>query len=334
MVAAYQLLAQKRRVHPQLRAFAPPAPKPLPLFARLRKHCTTFFNTGTPSASTQTRSDEEKAFKTHRSLRSFHLFNSNEKRGCDDTPRRTPLRLSMGFMSSNSKAPRPRPRPSSWRTSWFPSAYTHTHSHHSYSQLDVKDSDLLNLVRPDAAVLSPWSPLEDNYPPTPASPTPRLRSFLLRGAGGGTAGSEPGTPLLSPPPAAYLNTTTQRPTTPLRPTRPARPDGLSLLTDVAGLSPTKTSSSSISGSALLSPTPTLADSDSDAGWEKSVDGETCTEVDVVDSDQAKKLMDEIQLVLEFTRDRSKDDSHLGKFVIADDVSEEVDLDEVSLYSNK
>ena len=65
-----------------------------------------------------------------------------------------------------------------------------------------------------------------------------------------------------------------------------------------------------------------------------MDGETCTEVDVVDSDQAKKLMDEIQLVLEFTRDRSQDDSHLGKFVIADDVSEEVDLDEVSLYSNK
>ena len=292
MVVSYQLFGRKRKPAPlpALRALAPPPPKPLPLFIRIRKRCTTLFTTiqsklsgSTPSSDTQGR--------RHRTLRSFHL----------PTP----------FHNSHHRHPRyPRAStdektPSSHRPTLSTFFSTHTSSSHpkrAYTRLDDDKDELMGLVRPDPAVLSPWSdsPLEDAYPPTPTSPTPKLRSFLLRGANGG---SPPGTHApLSPLPPAYLNSTPQRPG--------ARPR---LDVSAATLSP-----QGGGGSESTLPSPTLVGDEMDIADGGDVEKET------------KKLIEEIQQVLEFTRDRATDGAHLGSFVIAD---EEEDIDDVSIYSN-
>ncbi|THG99104.1 hypothetical protein EW026_g3190 [Hermanssonia centrifuga] len=151
---------------------------------------------------------------------------------------------------------------------------------------DEGDESHVRLLKPDIALISPWSPSEDAF--WPSKPTPSFRS----------KGSEPRTPPpLYPPPPVYVNGT------------PVRAG----FGQAGGIPETPTKKGFGSDSVLTSPT--LVDE--------------YEEIDIGGAG-TKSLIDEIQQVLEYTRDWAKEDEQVSSFVIADD--DEADNEGGSIYS--
>lgn len=272
MILAYQvLLPRKRKLSPQLRALAPPPAKPLPLIRRIRMHCNTLLTRPkrrAPSAENGGR---------HRTLRSLHL-NTPERKGRRQEMRSRfagPLRLDLNFPSF----PKSRPVPF-YASDPFRSASPHDYKHFYSRMHDAEEYD--RLVRPDSAVISPWSPFEDILSP---EDVPQSHSSI-------PCGTAPGTPSsLSPLPSAYLHGT------PIR-------YGFPRVASTDCSSPTR-------GSLTSHASPMMVAED----------------VDTVDTNM---LIEEIERVLEYTRDWAQEDEQIGSFVIGED--EDMDYETVSIGS--
>lgn len=185
MILAYQFLPRtwrKKKQPSRLQALAPPKPTP----SRTRSRFHTLVTIFKPKGQTTTNGQEDTS-RGHRVLHSFHL--TPERRKQRDRLREkfaTSHRLNLDFQNL---FPHPRSQ-SSPRT-----------PRKMYSKIDDTDDSSQGLLKPDPAVISPWSPSEEVYLRTPPPLFKPFRSPI----------SEPGTPPpLYPPPPAYV------PGTPLR----------------------------------------------------------------------------------------------------------------------
>ncbi|KAJ3534486.1 hypothetical protein NM688_g7129 [Phlebia brevispora] len=260
MILAYQvLLPSKRTPSRGPRALAPPTPKRLPFLTRIRAHCTTFLTSLYSRFHSKPSDTGESSSGRRRMLRSFHLGNPERARQREKMRHRfaSALRLNFNFVSHSDGASR--------------------RTYKGFSPLVDDVEECKFLMRPDSAVISPWSPFEDCLSPEQIS---GMRPLFLDSA-------LPSTPSpLSPLPPAYLQST------PIR-------SRFRQMSDAGDDSPRRNVSSTPTS-------PTLVDE----------------ELDIVD---CKTLMEEVEQVLEYTRNWSEEDEQSCTFVVGEDdeVSDEL-----------
>ncbi|KAH8086012.1 hypothetical protein BXZ70DRAFT_956854 [Cristinia sonorae] len=161
-----------------------PKPKQPTLLHRVRTQCTTFISKLRPNRSTS----EPAADQNTRSLRTLYLSPETRQRTREHTRHmfQTTHRLNLSL--------------SQMRNPFTPPQTPRTPSRRLYSPLD-DDESVRRPKRPVAALLSPWSPSEQDYPYADSGRVPLIRSH----------NREPATPPpMHPPPRVYV------PETPLR----------------------------------------------------------------------------------------------------------------------
>ena len=162
LVISYQFLPRKPKPSPSLRALAPPPPKPKPLLTRLRTRCTTLVKTLRPQPPPIPPPNVAQP-GAHRPLRSFHL--TPERRRQRDAIRKkfaNSLRLNINVDRTFKDVK---------------AAISPRTPKHSYKRMKEDEESHIPMLKPDPAVISPWSPSEYAFLQTPppiftASPGP------------------------------------------------------------------------------------------------------------------------------------------------------------------
>ncbi|KAI0699203.1 hypothetical protein BC835DRAFT_1412667 [Cytidiella melzeri] len=153
LVISYQFLPRRQKPLSALGALAPPPPKSKPFLVKLRAHCTTLLDRLMQKPTTLTPDHDTRRPSTHRTLRSFHL--SRERRRQREALRQkfsSTLRLDLNLQhrfraNKNQDSPKMTPFP--------------------YERMKDDVESQMTLLKPDMAVISPWSPSEEFYPHTP-----------------------------------------------------------------------------------------------------------------------------------------------------------------------
>lgn len=162
LVISYQFLPRKPKPTSSLRALAPPPPKPKPFLTRLRIRCTTLVKTLRPQPPPIPPPNVAQP-GTHRPFRSFHL--TPERRRQRDAIRKkfaNSLRLNINVDRTFKDVK---------------AAISPRTPGHSYKRMKEDEETYIPMLKPDPAVISPWSPSEYTFLQTPppiftASPGP------------------------------------------------------------------------------------------------------------------------------------------------------------------